>query len=66
MIKETVAVHIAVMDYAYGEIRMFTAELPQGCQNDDIEGWLEEHDEKYRASQCYFMCSEDEIEVLYE
>ena len=66
MIKETVAVHIAVMDYGYGEIRMFTVELPDGCQNEDIETWLEEHDEKYNSNQCYYMCSEDEIEVRYE
>lgn len=66
MIKETVAVNIAVMDYGYSEIRMHTAELQEGCQNEDIEAWLEEHDEKYDASTCYYMCSKHGIEVLYE
>lgn len=63
-IKRIVAVHIAVMDYGYGEIRMHTAYLPQEWQDDDAVNWLLEHDEKYKDSQCYYMCSEDEIEVL--
>lgn len=65
-IKRTVTVHIAVMDYGYGEIRMFTAELPQEWQDEDAIAWLEKHDEKWSNDQCYYMSSEDEIEVRYE
>lgn len=65
-IKRTVAVHIAVMDYGYGEIRMHTAWLSTKWQDDDVANWLLEHDEKYKDTQCYYMASEDEIEVKYE
>lgn len=65
-IRRIAAVHIAVMDYGYGEIRMYKAYLPQEWQNDDVVNWLLEHDEKYKDTQCYYMASEDEIEVKYE
>ena len=62
-IKETVAVHIAVMDYAYCEIRMFTAELSTEWQCEDAIAWLEKHDGKWSDDQCYYMAAECEIEV---
>ena len=64
--KRSVAVHIAVMDYACGDIRMYTARLSQEWTDDDVVNWLLEHDDNYRDSTCDYMCSEDEIEVLYE
>lgn len=66
MKNKTVKVHIAVMDYAYSEIRMYTAKLRVGYQDEDITSWLYLHDTNWNDSQCYYMCSEDGIEVIYE
>lgn len=63
MMKE---VHIAVMDYAACEIRLFSAYLRAeeiaddtwAVQDETIEEWLEENDQDWNDSMCYYMASE--------
>lgn len=59
-----VTVNIAVMDYGIGCIKMYSVELKSDWQSDDVEEWLSEHTD-YKDSQCYYMTSEEEIEVIY-
>ena len=57
-------VNVAVMDYCSGCIKMYTIEMKKGWQCTDVENWLYNHTD-YKDSQCYFMCSEEEIEIVY-
>ena len=57
-------VHIAVMDYSSGSIKMYSPELRDEVQSEDVEKWLYENTD-YKDSQCYYMTSKDEIEVKY-
>ena len=59
-----VTVHIAVMDYCSGCIKMYSRLFSKHWQSEDVEQWLYKHTD-YKDSQCYFMCSEDEIEIVY-
>lgn len=59
-----VTVNIAVMDYCCGVIKMYSHEFKKGYQTEDVEEWLYEHTD-YKESQCYYMCSEEEIEIVY-
>ena len=63
MMKE---VHIAVMDYASCEIRLFSAYLKAenvaddiwAVQDETILEWLEKYDPEWNDSMCYYMSSE--------
>lgn len=57
-------IHIAVMDYSSGSIKMYSPDLGEEVQNETIEDWLYENTD-YKDSQCYYMASEKEIEVTY-
>ncbi len=57
-------IHIAVMDYCSGSVKMYSPELRDEIQNEDVENWLYENTD-YDDSQCYYMFSKDEIEVKY-
>ena len=59
-----VTVNIAVMDYCSCSIKMYAIELEEGWQSEEVENWLLLKTD-YKTSQCYFMCSEDEIEIDY-
>ena len=61
---DLVNVNIAVMDYSDGKIKMYTAQMTPGYQTDDIENWLYDNTD-YDDSTCYYMCSQNEIEVEY-
>lgn len=58
-------VYVAVMDYSSGCIKMYTLELTDNWQTEDVENWLYAHTD-YNDSQCYYMASENEIGVEYE
>ena len=45
---------ITVMDYCFNEIRVY-----RNVKTEDPEEWLEEHDECWKESTCYYMCGED-------
>jgi len=57
-------VHIAVMDYCSGSIKMYSPDLRDEVQAEDVENWLYKNTD-YKDSQCYYMFSKDEIEVEY-
>ena len=42
------------MDYALNEIRVY-----RNVETDDPEKWLQEHDEHWKESTCYYMYGED-------
>ena len=45
---------ITVMDYSLNEIRVY-----RNVVTDDPEKWLQEHDEHWKESTCYYMYGED-------
>jgi hypothetical protein len=57
-------IHIAVMDYCSGSIKMYSPELRDEIQDEDVENWLCENTD-YKDNQCYYMFSKNEIEVEY-
>lgn len=59
-----VTVYVAVMDYCSGSIKMYTIERRKGWQTEEVESWLVSNTD-YKDTQCYFMCSENEIEIEY-
>jgi hypothetical protein len=61
--KETV--HVAVMDYCSGSIKMYSIELRRGWQVEDVKEWLYDNTD-YEDTNCYYMASHDEIPVLDE
>ena len=61
---KSVMVNIAVMDYCSASIKMYSTTFPTGWQTEDVEEWLYDNTD-YKDSQCYFMCSENVIEIEY-
>ena len=61
---DLIDVYISVMDYCNGKIKMYTAQMSPDYQTDDIENWLNNNTD-YNDSNCYYMCSTNEIEVEY-
>ena len=59
-----VTVNIAVMDYCTGCIKMYSSLFSKHWQDEDVERWLCEHTD-YKDSQCYFMSSESDIDIVY-
>ena len=57
-----IVVHVAVMDYSSGSIKLYTTLLKQDWKTEDVEKWLEANT-GYKESQCYFMASRDSIAV---
>lgn len=57
-------VYIAVMDYSDGKVKMYTVQMAPDYQTEDVEDWLNNNTD-YNDSNCYFMCSSNEIEVEY-
>lgn len=57
-------INIAVMDYCSGSIKMYSPDLRDEIQNEDVENWLYENTD-YKPSQCDYMFSENEIGVEY-
>lgn len=56
-------IHIAVMDYCSGTIKMYSPDiLEDDVQDEDVEHWLEDNTE-FKPSQCCYMFSEKEIWV---
>ena len=55
-------VHIAVMDYSSGTIKMYAPDLKGGNAIEEVENWLYENTD-YSESQCYYMTSKEEIKV---
>lgn len=64
MAKEMVTVYVAVLDYCAGCVKMYTIERRKGYQTDEVESWLVSNTD-YKNTMCYFMCSENEIEITY-
>ena len=56
-------VYIAVMDYSTSSIKLYEKDFEEGCQNEDIENFLEEKTD-YKSDQCYFMASYSPINIL--
>ena len=52
---------ITVMDYALNEIRVY-----RNVYTDDPEEWLQEHDEYWEESTCYYMYGKDTWVNEYE
>lgn len=61
---KNVIVNIAVMDYCSGSIKIYQVSMRTGWQEEDVEEWLCENTD-FTESQCYFMCSENEIKIEY-
>ena len=61
-INVVVTVHIAVMDYGSGSIKLYKHNFKKDFDSDDIELYLSEHTD-YKPEQCYFMFSSNEIYV---
>ena len=59
-----VTVYVAVMDYCSCSIKMYTIERRKGWQTEEVESWLVSNTD-YKDSQCYFMASEEGIDILY-
>lgn len=57
-------VHIAVMDYCSGSVKLYSPELRDEIQDENVEEWLYENTD-YKSSTCDYMFSEDEIKVEY-
>ena len=55
-------VHVAVMDYSNGSIKMYIIERRDNYDSDDIESWLVSNTD-YSDSSCYYMYSENEIPI---
>ena len=55
-------VHIAVMDYSDGSIKMYSIERRDDYDSEDIESWLVSNT-NYSDSSCYYMYSEKEIQI---
>lgn len=51
---------ITVLDYGNNQVRVY-----RNVDTDEPEKWLEEHDENWNESQCYYMYGTD-TEVIYE
>ena len=60
-----VSVYVSVMDYCAAAIKMYRLILPKNWQVEDVEEWLRVNTD-YKDSQCFFMTSEKEIEVIYK
>lgn len=45
---------ITVMDYSYNEVRVY-----RNVKTDDPETWVQEHDEYWKESTCYYMYGKD-------
>lgn len=45
---------ITVMDYCFNEIRVY-----RNVETDDLVKWLQEHDEHWKESTCYYMYGKD-------
>lgn len=56
--------NIAVMDYCCNCIKMYTHDFKKGVQLEDVKKWLEDNTD-FKDDQCYFMFSEEEIEIVY-
>ena len=56
-------VHIAVMDYRDGSIKLYLIQRRDGYSSEDIESWLVSNTD-YTDSSCYYMYSEKEIPVI--
>ena len=52
------------MDYCSGSIKMYSPDLRDEIQDEDVENWLYENTD-YKPSQCDYMFSENEIGVEY-
>ena len=52
---------ITVMDYCLNEIRVY-----RNVETKDPEKWLQEHDEHWHESTCYYMYGEDTEVKEYE
>lgn len=55
-------IHIAVMDYCAGAIKMYHPDLGEEIQDEKVEDWLYENT-NYNDSSCYYMISKQPIEV---
>jgi len=64
MAKEMVTVYVAVLDYCTLSVKMYEIQRRKGYQTDEVESWLVANTD-YKDTQCYFMCSENEIEIEY-
>ena len=56
-------VHVAVMDYSDGSIKLYDIERRDNYDSEDIESWLVSNT-NYSDSSCYYMYSENTIKVL--
>lgn len=57
-------IHIAVMDYCSGSIKMYSPDLRDEVQSEYVENWLYNNTD-YKDNQCYYMFSKDEIKVEF-
>jgi len=58
-------IHIAVMDYSDGSIKLYDIERRDNYDSEDIESWLVSNT-NYSDSSCYYMYSEKEISIIKE
>lgn len=53
---------IAVMDYCLGQIRVY--DVPKDFEDKDAEELVYIMDPDYKDSQCYYITSDNEIEII--
>ena len=58
-------VHVAVMDYQSGSIKVYNIERRDNYDSEDIESLLVSNT-NYSDSSCYYMYSEKEIPIIKE
>lgn len=56
-------IHIAVMDYCAGAIKMYHPDLGEEIQDENVEDWLHENTD-YNDSSCYYMINKEPIKVI--
>ncbi len=57
--------YIVVMDFCSGCIKTYEHDFPEGAQNEDVEGWLEEKTD-FKSDQCYYMWDWNPIPFIEE
>ena len=60
--KNKKTIHIAIMDYFNGSIKLYKHEFPANAQDEEIEAWIEDNTD-YKSSSCEYMFSKKPISV---
>ena len=53
---------VVILDYNKSEVRVYT---DLEIEMNEVENWLNENDPHFKESQCNWMCSEDQIPIIW-